>query len=525
MAGIVIRDVLASLPTASGLPGGTLGQLTTDEELYIVKGGAWLNLRTGGAVTGAGDWTGASSANTVVGLTGTANVVAVHGTSITRDGVLSGAGLSLSIIAGATSDSAAGGELILRSGGGLVDGDMTLRRASAAPFLVAQGSGGGEFVQLRGGPQAYIDADTTTLRNNSGDGIASWTTAGLAFAAALSSVAIIHESDSGVGAVTSIFAQTSTNLVGGNLILGSGSGGGGNLPGSVHVVTGISTPALSIVAGTPTPTIHSFCDSFRFDKSLLTAAIFQEQHTNDTLCHDLLIQSQAPWASATGPNKLPGNIVYVVPAAATGGDPQGQHRFYVAGSEILNLTTFSSTLNSSLVFSDEQILLSQALIYCEIAANDTDASPITFAGQQAGISVSDKNGGRVNIVGGPAASAGIPGGVSLITGDSNLGLHLASSDASHHAVAIAGPTFLTSDLSPGITCSLHLGDSAGAPGAPSNGSTLGSSAGRPFFITSASHAWLYDGNLRAVGTVGALDGYTDVEIDGLSRCMPYYLRS
>jgi hypothetical protein len=113
---------------------------TSNGEVYVGHAGVWVRLLrsnegVAGLVTLAGDVTGPASSNTVVGLTGSAGVIAVHaaglfwdaavtGATIKQVAAISGAGGNLSIIAQNGALGSNGGALILSSGAGVIHGNI-----------------------------------------------------------------------------------------------------------------------------------------------------------------------------------------------------------------------------------------------------------------------------------------------------------------------------------------------------------------------------------------------------------------
>jgi hypothetical protein len=73
-------------------------------------------------------------------------------------------------------------------------------------------------------------------------------------------------------------------------------------------------------------------------KAVSSPTVSHAAQTTDVVCTDLTIKSQTPYASATGSNRNPGNMVLEVPAAVSGGS-EGKVSFKVAGSERLNIQT------------------------------------------------------------------------------------------------------------------------------------------------------------------------------------------
>lgn len=75
----------------------------------------------------------------------------------------------------------------------------------------------------------------------------------------------------------------------------------------------------------------------------VTATLTQATRTSDAVTHNTTISSQAPFATATGANRVPGSLVYTVPAATNGGTTQGQHTFNVAGTLMYKVTSVGTT--------------------------------------------------------------------------------------------------------------------------------------------------------------------------------------
>lgn len=76
--------------------------------------------------------------------------------------------------------------------------------------------------------------------------------------------------------------------------------------------------------------------SLLFAKGVVSPVLTHNIQTDDSACTDLTVTSQAPWASATGTNRNPGNIVLAVPAKASGG-AAGKLSIKVEGSEVASI--------------------------------------------------------------------------------------------------------------------------------------------------------------------------------------------
>lgn len=73
--------------------------------------------------------------------------------------------------------------------------------------------------------------------------------------------------------------------------------------------------------------------NFFWEKTVVSPQITHTQRAIDAACTNLTITSQAPFAGATGTNRNPGNLNYVVPTPAAGGTA-GKHSMQVSGAEI-----------------------------------------------------------------------------------------------------------------------------------------------------------------------------------------------
>lgn len=481
MAGQLIRDVVASLPSATHYPGATVAQLTTDEELYFVKGGVWVNLRSGGTVTLAGDVIGASGSNTLVRITGSAGRVSVNAAELAWSASTSECTLS--------QDSPLSN---------LPVGNFTVRLA--APFASATGAN-------RNAPTGTFDLPAPVAGGVAGRW--AWNVSGAEkFAIEATDVlvstnfllfginttpTITQTATSGSSHTMTIASQSSTTARGANLSFVTGGGGGGNPAGDMTFTIGGTLAALALLANSPEPIVHFPGNLVRWSETS-TPILSQEDRSSDLACSDMLFQSQAPFAGATT-HKLPGNFNFVVPAPASGGDPPGSFNIFVSGNRILQVTQNISTWNSSLMFSNAQIALSQPLIFMEIAPANTNATDITFVGQLAGVGLGDTNGGDFIFQGGAAQNAGIHGGVHLRLGNANALVKLMQSDATHDALVLCGSALARSDLPTNMTNFIFVGDSAGVPNTFSGGGHIYASVGgRPFWYMPGDKLFMIDGS-------------------------------
>ena len=117
-------------------------------------------------------------------------------------------------------------------------------------------------------------------------------------------------------------SATGTNRNSGSLILQTGAAAGAGTPGTIQ---------LSVAdAGT----LSLDTTSLTWAKSVATPQMVQAAQTTDTATFPMNVGSQAPYASATGTNRNPGNLTLQVPAPASGG-VAGCIKLQVSGSSVL----------------------------------------------------------------------------------------------------------------------------------------------------------------------------------------------
>lgn len=75
--------------------------------------------------------------------------------------------------------------------------------------------------------------------------------------------------------------------------------------------------------------------------------LYVENNTTDAACKGLILKSQEPWASATGTNRNPGNVVVDVPPPAAGGTA-GKVSFKVSNTERATVTSGGIEYNGSI---------------------------------------------------------------------------------------------------------------------------------------------------------------------------------
>ncbi|HEU4729982.1 MAG TPA: hypothetical protein VFT22_18925 [Kofleriaceae bacterium] len=130
---------------------------------------------------------------------------------------------------------------------------------------------------------------------------------------------------------------TGTNRNSGNLVYVVPAPAAGGVAGK-HSFKVAGTEYLAITA----TAIQTNSNSVTFGAGVFGAAIGQDANPSDVVCHDFTLSSQAPFASATGANRNPGNMVYTVPSPA-GAGTAGKHSFKISGTEIVAITTSAIT--------------------------------------------------------------------------------------------------------------------------------------------------------------------------------------
>lgn len=331
----------------------------------------------------------------------------------------------------------------------------------------------------------------------------------LRFDAALSSALIQQAIDSGVGATLAVIGQASTNNVGGNVILGSGVGGGGNLPGDVLLKNG-NLDGIRLIAASPTPIIHSYCGTFRWDEDTSDPFIGIQQRTSDDPTHHLRIRSQDPWGSA-GTHVTSSDIrLEVGPSIGDPPDP-GRLRCYIGDVERMNLggTLTSLTLIGASLRYDFD---STSIFSIEPHEFDGEGHSVLILGGESSSLAGDFDGGAVLLRGGTPAGAGAGGDVSLSTWDLSTGISVLQKSVSpaNAAVVLCRPSgFTTSDLPDGMTNYVFMGNVTGSPSTtPVDGGVMYMLAGCPGWVMGTGIVFAYDGSMR--GAAGAVLRYIDV---------------
>lgn len=109
---------------------------------------------------------------------------------------------------------------------------------------------------------------------------------------------------------------TGTSATGGALVLkaGSGTGSQGN------IVLFCGNTETMVMTPTQIITLNNITWSSTFTPALGSYAnLMQQSQSSDIPTNSFIIQSQAPFSSATGSNKNPGNIIISLPAPISGG--------------------------------------------------------------------------------------------------------------------------------------------------------------------------------------------------------------
>lgn len=511
------------------------------------NGSAWAAVAIGATSVAAlvGDVIGSPGANTAVGLTGTAGVVAMHGTAITSDAgqalTISGANYTVNGGAAPTftfrapnatgTGSTTGGAFDVRTGTGAVAGAFTARRGNASPFLEAGGSGGTAYVTLGTNPLLFLDGDEISLRTAASAPMAVFSVADglvlsirpLAFASDQFAPSIFQfPVASGPGQRLYIGAQASGSGNGGLMVVSSGLGQGvGTSHGHVRIAFGDDTlPALEFHSpklAAPTPIAHLYCPVFRFDKDIADSAfIYIQQQTADIATRTLRIRSQDPWASAST-NVTSSDIWYEVGPSV--GDPPnpGQHVWWVGNVRKMELSKDALVMRQRISFT-----AASPSVFV-IDAGDFAGTPhgLRIEGGNSSALVGDVDGGAVAIAGGSPAGGGLAGKVQIVNAIGIGMVTVMSKDVSHHAVAFCGNPS-TGDLPAGLNNYMFVCNLTGSVGSnPVGGSVFASLNGCPFFACSNGSNFCFIGtNLGA--TPGAFQGFASVIWNGTLACVPIY---
>ena len=163
----------------------------------------------------------------------------------------------------------------------------------------------------------------------------------------------------------------------------------------------ICDSANTLIAYTSTDIFYVAVPSLRFDVGVAAPTLKQEARISNAATADLTVASQAPYASASGSNRNPGNLVLSVPAAASGGT-EGKVSLQVAGAEVVGLGTTGFTYAKGVA----SPVITHAPQTTDVA---TSSLTITSQGPVAGAS-SNRNPGNI-ILSVPAPAAGGTAGV------------------------------------------------------------------------------------------------------------------
>jgi len=199
----------------------------------------------------------------------------------------------------ATGTTSTGGNLVLASGTGTTAAGSLLGKVGATTALQL-GLASSDFLSMGGATVG--SAGVLRFANN---------------------IVIGTARNAANGADITLFATTSGN----NFYVGCNSGFSGTMPPSTFI-GGVATVLTSAASN------YLFANSgtLRFENNTTAYTVLQLARATDAATFDLTIQSQAPFASATGTNRNPGNLVLVVPSPVAGG-AAGKHSFKVSGTE------------------------------------------------------------------------------------------------------------------------------------------------------------------------------------------------
>jgi hypothetical protein len=129
--------------------------------------------------------------------------------------------------------------------------------------------------------------------------------------------------------------DTSNNLYFG----GSSAGANGPfvtyLQGAAGVIIRQASSNLMLMS---TSNIQAYINRFAFVSTLSSCVISQDTQSSDVATSDLTVASQAPFATATGTNRNPGNLVLSVPSPIAGGTA-GKVQLKVSGTSVVDVAS------------------------------------------------------------------------------------------------------------------------------------------------------------------------------------------
>lgn len=214
-----------------------------------------------------------------------------------------------------------------------------------------------------------------------------------------------------------------------------------------------ATKVRSLTGTTNVVAMHG--TTIQWDATVSGATITQAARTTDAATSDLTLSPQAPWTSASGGNRNPGNLVYAIPAPASGGTA-GKHSFKVSGAEVAQLLATGpilagvlrlSSYTAGFLHTDGSGIVSAVPVTPGSMAPGTagqilvtDATPATVWATAAGDwtgAVTANVVGRINGATVPVAGSLTPGHVLQVASDAALsyGLVALTSIAQGGAVA------------------------------------------------------------------------------------------
>jgi hypothetical protein len=509
MSQAYIRSSLGALPVVTEIKDGAIGQINAVAagEIAVYRNGAWVLLtRSGtGTVTLAGDVTGPSSANTVVGLTGAGGIVAMHAQNFFPDAAFllqpldqTGPGFTVRI-SGGTSTGSIGGNLRLYGGDGVTTGNVDIGASSAIPGLNITGTQVTSYLPV------------------------------LEFRADIGAVELRQASGAGVRDNLIISASASSDDLGGSLQLRGGAGGAAGEEGDVSLMCG-SRAVFSGIHSAPNPIATVHVPSVRWTDDVLSPILFQAQRVNDSgVPQPLSLRAQDPYAGATdhgGGNdaRVAGNMFFYVGESVNGADQIAHFAWTVANQLKTEIWTDRIELY------DQFIHFNPDLSAAEISLADAVAAPGHSLTISAGRGDTGQRGGDIILRGGVPGAGESGGGLIVKTGNDARSMFQSVQFTSRFVTAIGFQNDLAAGDLPVDTSNVLLLanaynlDSVIAQVGPTGAILIGSASGMPVFQGSDGNYIILAGTFHS-GPVGASAGFYDVQINGIDLCFEAFFRS